>query len=136
MKSKNSRISWGNGCWAECAKLTKEKRASGTPYRNWINGAILYHGQVFGRDEVGYFILRNIVYEAGKGHGASGTIMLYRLNTQRGWVPSWECNATTAQARFLYRNNNKTAICTVENEHLPRNRCAEVHRASTSVIIK
>lgn len=136
MNAKNPRITWGSGCWAECAKLSREKRASVTPYRNWIGKSILYHGQVFGHDERSPFILRNIVFEDGKKHRKDAIILLYRLDGMRGWVPCWEHSLTTAWAMYLFRNNNKGAGCTVDYCRAPRNRCAEVHRASTSLIIK
>lgn len=126
MSAKYPRVTWGNGCWAECVKMTDARRASDKPYRSWVNDARLYHGQVFGRDERGMFILRNVVFEDASHHLKDATILLYRLDINRGWVQCWEHSDTTRWAVYLFRNNNKTAPCTIEYRKAPRNQMAEV----------
>lgn len=126
MAAKYPRVTWGNGCWAECVKLSDAKRASVDPYRSWVYNARLYHGQVFGRDEKGFFILRNVVFEDASKHLKEATVMLYRLDMGRGWIPCWEHNLTTGFAIYLFRNNNKTAPCTIDYRKAPRNSLAEV----------
>ena len=122
---KSARLTWGDGCFAEVATVSKTKRASSKPFRNWINNSILYNGQVFGRDEVGYYIVRGIVFREHDKHGYNATMMIYRLNLKRGWIACWENSHTTRTAYFLFRQNNKSAITTVETS-APRNRLAEV----------
>ena len=126
MKAKNPRVTWGRGCWAECAQLSDAKRASDKPFRKWLWDATLRHGQVFGIDGKSEFIMRGIVFANHNEHGKCATMLIYRLHAERGWIPVWEASRTTEKAYLLYRANNRGAICTVEDRHAPRNPLAEV----------
>ena len=89
-------------------------------------GFTLHKNQVFGRDVRSPFILTNLATKSGGERGINATVLLYRLDPNRGWVPVWERSHTTEQAIRLFKRCNPWARSTTEDITAPRNRMAEV----------
>lgn len=98
-------------------------------------GFTIYKNQVFGRDAKSPFILTNLSSKAGGERGLNATVLLYRLDPKRGWVPVWERSRTTEAAIKLYRQRNPYAHSSYEDASAKRNRLAEVKGTKYFVLL-
>ena len=59
--------------------------------RNNYHGFTLREGQYYGRDDKGYFVATRTLLKGD----CSRSMRMFRLDVNRGWLPSWEASTTT-----------------------------------------
>lgn len=104
------------GAW--CEAVEREKRT--------FMGFTLYKNQVFGKDEKGAFVLPHLTADANGMRGVHSTLLIYRLDLNRGWVQVWEYSQTTINAMILFHKMNRRARTVRHSQNGYRNPLSEV----------
>lgn len=88
---------FGNkNAWVDFVQLKGERKS------RTFHGFTLYRNQIFGKDLKGAFVLTNVVEDKSGKSGIYATILLWRLDKNRGWIQQWERSDTTVNALDLY----------------------------------
>lgn len=132
--AKNQKIAITGG-WAESVRfdtIVNERNETAQKMRSfeWILKIRLRSGDIFGIDNRGPFAVKladefgRIIAAQDGLRGINATIMLYRLDGNRGWVQSWECSRTTRELVMWYKTIRKRSV-QYEDRLAPRNPLAE-----------